>query len=460
MDDAPEEPASIISFSAVPCSSGGQLILNGSSGFLTASQPLLLNGNSLISGASGGVIINGLNLGDCQTVTLSPVAGNSSLILNGAQVITKPGVQPQQTIAVVERDASAAESKLGTNTTPVSNPPPSVIPMPLPIKSNSDNTLDFISIPKENETKLNINNQTASSLSLSTPALSTANSIPTLVLTQTTKHQETITFPASAGTVISSPLSNQQGDFVVFATAGSLANPSSSIVSSSPSTPQVFSLPQVVPSIQGIPVSQLVQHTSAAQVSQCPQLVPVSPLTSPTPQYQSPINTGNRLVLQQQEATSTLPEGAVTTVSISQLANQFSQRIANHLRDQNSGKIPGPQVISISSPTQSVPAPKGTAAQFVSMPQLVPVSSIQTANTISFPQVVPSSPALTIPSAGAPLQILASPPGAGGLVQAPLRINQISPIQGVASPNSVAPGVQLLNSGIIQLPSASPGTIT
>lgn len=62
MDDIPdklEEPPSIISFSAVPSSTGGgQLILNGSNGFLTAPQPLLLNGNSLISGAGSGVVID------------------------------------------------------------------------------------------------------------------------------------------------------------------------------------------------------------------------------------------------------------------------------------------------------------------------------------------------------------------------------------------------------------------
>lgn len=226
-------------------------------------------------------------------------------------------------------------------------------------------------------------------------------------------------------------------------------------------------MPQVVPSIQGIPVSQLVQHSSAAQLSQCPQLVPVSPITSPTPQFQSIINTGNRLIQHQQEATTSQPEGALTTVSISQLAtNQFSQQIASQLVDQTStisasGKIQVPQVISISSPTQVVSMAKGTPTQLVSvsMPQLVPVSSIQTSNTISFPQVVPASPSLTMPSAGAPIQILASAPTAGGLGQSPLRINQISPIQNLGSPTSVTPGMQLLNSGIIQLPSAPPGNL-
>ncbi|XP_056230078.1 homeobox protein SIX5 [Seriola aureovittata] len=491
MDDTPDKPeeaagstTSIISLSAVPCSTGGQLILNGSSGFLTASQPLLLNGNSLISSTGAGVIINGLSLGDCQTVTLSPATASSPLILNGAQVITKSSIsvqqQPQQTVSVAEQ-VSAMEAKtsslpavvLGTNNTPVSNPP-SIISLPLQTKTDSGNAMDYISMP-ESEGNSQTVSSSSSSLSPSSPTLSSPNSLPSLVLTQNT--QESLTLPASmssAGMVISSsavPLPSQQGEYVVFATAGSQLNSPSSVVSSSSATPQVFSLPQVVPSIQGIPVSQLVQHSSGAQMSQCPQLVPVSPLTSPAPQFQSPqtVNTGARLAQQQQDASTTLPEGAATIVSISQLNNnQLPQRMAHQLGDQTTNsspsKIQAPQVISISSPTQVVPVPqaKGTTpTQLVplSMPQLVPVSSIQTSSTISFPQVVPASPSLSIPSAGVPLQILTSAPTAGAVAQGPLRINQLRPIQSVGPPTSMAPGVQLLNSGIIQLPSAPPGNL-
>lgn len=478
MDDAPdklEEPSSVLSFSAVSSNTGGPLILNGSNGFLTTPQPLLLNGNSLISGTGGGVIINGLNLGDCQTVTLSPVPGsNSSLILNGPQVMTKPNVQPQQTISVVEQEAAEMDNKrviVCTNTTHASNPS-SVISMP--IKTNRDSSLDFMSITKESPTKPNIlrhgnqNHHTeSSSLLPTTPSLSTVNSVPKLVLTQTTKNPELITLPASiasARTVISSSISNHEPNFVVFATAGSPVTTSTPVVSSNPSTPQVLSLPQVVPSIQGIPVSQLVQHSSAALGPQCPQLVPVSP---PTSLLQSTITADHRLLQPQHEATATLSEGAVTTVSISQLAtNQFSQRISSQLVDQSSpistsDKMKVPQILSISSPTQGFPAPNGTPAQLVSatMPQLVPVSSIQTSNTISFPQVVPGSPSLTVPSAGTPVQILASGPTAPGLGQTPLRINTISPIQSIASPASVTPSVQLLNSGIIQLPTTPSGNL-
>ncbi|XP_049433405.1 homeobox protein SIX5 [Epinephelus fuscoguttatus] len=477
MDDAPDKPeevagstASIISLSAVPCSTGGQLILNGSGGFLTAPQSLLLNGNSLISSTGAGVIINGLNLGDCQTVTLSPVATNSPLILNGAQVITKPSisVQQQPVVSMAQQEVTAMEAKpgslpavvLSTNNTPVSNHP-SIISPPLHTKTGSGNAMDFISVPDSEGSSQTVSS--SSSLSPSSPTLSSPTSLPSLVLTQNPQRQETLTLPASmssAGMVISTS---------VFATAGSHLNASSSVVSSSNSTPQVFSLPQVVPSIQGIPVSQLVQHSSGAQVSQCPQLVPVSPLTSPAPQFQNQtVNTSNRLVQQQQDASTSLSEGATTIVSISQLTNnQLPQRTVHQLGDQSTNSTPSkiqvPQVISISSPTQVVPVPqaKGTTpAQLVplSMPQLVPVSPIQTSSTISFPQVVPASPSLSIPSAGVPLQILSSAPA--GVTQGPLRINQLRPIQSVGQPaTSVAPGVQLLNSGIIQLPSAPPGNL-
>ncbi|KAF1394083.1 hypothetical protein PFLUV_G00022820 [Perca fluviatilis] len=487
MDDTPDKPeeaagstASIISLSAVPSSTGGQLILNGSGGFLTASQPLLLNGNSLISSTGAGVIINGLSLGDCQTVTLSPVATNSPLILNGAQVITKPSISvQQQAVSMAQQEVSAMEAKpsslpavvFSTNTTPVSYPP-SIISLPLQTKTESDNAMDFIGVP-ESEGSIQTVSSSSSSLSPSSPTLSFPTRLPSLVLTQNTQRHESLTLPtsmSSGGMVFSSsavPLSSQQGEYVFLASASSHLNPSSSVVSSSSSTPQVFSLPQVVPSIQGIPVSQLVQHSSGAQVSQCPQLVPVSPLTSPSPQFQDQtVNTSNRLVQQQQEASTTLPEGATTIVSISQLNNnQLAQRTVHQLGDQSTNSSPSkiqvPQVISISSPTQVVPVPQAkgtTAAQLVplSMPQLVPVSPIQTSTTISFPQVVPASP-LSIPSAGVPFQILTSAPA--GVAQGPLRINQLRPIQSVGPPTSMAPGVQLLNSGIIQLPSAPSGNL-
>uniref|UniRef100_A0A672IS01 Homeobox protein SIX5-like n=1 Tax=Salarias fasciatus TaxID=181472 RepID=A0A672IS01_SALFA len=473
-EEAAGSTPSIISVSAVPCSTGGQLILNGSGGFLTASQPLLLNGNSLISGAGGGVIINGLSLGECQTVTLSPVATNSPLILNGAQVITKSAInvhQPQQqAVSVAEQEVLSVETKPGALPTPVSNPT-AVISLPLQQKSESPSAMDFISVHEPDGS-----NQTASSssssLSPSSPTMSSTTGLPSLVLAQNPQRQDSLSLAASgssSGVSISSTsagsFSSQQEEYVVYATAGSQLNPPSSVVSSSKSSPQIISLPQVVPSIQGKPVSHLVHPSSGAQ---CPQLVPVSPLTSPAPQLQTPqiLNAGGRLA--QQDALPTASECAATIVSISQLNGQLPQQMLPQLGEQTSNcppsKIHNPQVISISPPTQVVPVPQakgGASSQLVplSVPQLVPVSSIQTSTPISFPQVVPASSSLSIPSAGLPLQILTSAPAAGGVTQGPLRINQLRPIQSVGPPTSVAPAVQLLNSGIIQLPSAPPGNL-
>ncbi|XP_068441444.1 homeobox protein SIX5 [Clinocottus analis] len=450
-DDAAGCTASIISLSAVPCGAGGQLILNGAGGFLTAPPSLLINGTSLLSSAGAGVIINGLSLGDCQTVTLSPVATNAPLILNGAQVITKPSISVQHAVSMAQQQLSAMEAKQRS--------------LPLQTKTDSGNAMDFISVPESEGGSKTVSS--SSSLSPSSPTLSSPTRLPSLVLTQSSQAQESVTLPASmssAGMFISSsalPLSSPHGEYVVFATAGSHLNPTSSVVSSSHSSQKVFSLPQVVPSIQGIPVSQLVQHSAGAQVSQCPQLVPVSSLTSPAPQFQNQTNTSTTLVQQQQECSPTLPEGASTIVSISQLNNsQLPQRptqLENQSTNSTLSKVQIPQVVSISSPTQVVPAPqtKGpSAAQLVplSMPQLVPVSHMQTASSMSFPQVVPAGSPLSIPSAGVPLQILTSAPAA--VAQAPLRMDQLRPIQSVA-----APSVQLLNSGIIQLPSAPPGNL-
>ncbi|XP_019944046.2 homeobox protein SIX5 [Paralichthys olivaceus] len=482
MDDTPDKPeeaavstASIISLSAVPCSTGGQLILNGSSGFLTPSQPLLLNGNSLISSTGAGVIINGLSLGDCQTVTLSPVTASPPLILNGAQVITKSSldVQQQHHTASVAEQVSAMETKtsslpvLSTNTTPVSNHP-SVISLPLHTKTVSGHEIDYINVHDSEGSSQTVSSSSSSSLSPSSPTLSSPSSLPSLVLTQ--NPQESLALPASmssAGLVISSaavPYSSQAREKVIL--SSTQLNPSISVVSSNSAIPQVFSLPQVVPSIQGIPVSQLVQHSSGTQLSQCPQLVPVSPLTSSAPLFQSPLTatTGNRLVQHQQDASTTLPEGARNIVSVSQLNNnQLPQQIAHQLGDQITNstplKIQAPHVMSISSPTQIVKGTTATQLVPLSMPQLVPVSSIQASPTFSFPQVVPTCSSLSMPSAGVPLQILTSAPAAGAMAQGPVRINQLRPIQSVGPPTSMAPGVQLLNSGIIQLPSAAPGNL-
>lgn len=451
MDDVPDKAeeaggltAPIISLTA---GAGGQLILNESGSLLAGAQSLLLNGSSLISNAGAGVIINGLSLGDCQTVTLNPVASNAPLILNGAQVIAKPhiSVQPRADSAP-EGEGASAEDKSGrlpavvlsADSTPASNGS-SIVVSSLRNKADGGMEMDFI-----HESSSQTASSSSSSLSPPSPALVSHLTLPRSM--------------SSAGVVMSTSsvsLSSQPVEYVVFATTGSQLNPSSSVVTSTTSIPQVFSLPQVVPSIQGVPVSQPVQQSPGAQVSQCPQLVPVGPLASPAAHFQSQAANISKKQ-QQQTAPPGLPSGPTTIVSVSQLANvPVPQQ-----RDQTAVSAHGKLQLSVSPPTQVVPAqPKAAVTPQlvpVSMPQLVPVSPIQASSSISYPQVVPASPSLSLPSAGVPLQILTSAPAVRP--QAPLKINQLRPLQSVGSPASVAPGVQLLNSGIIQLPSTPPGT--
>ncbi|KAL0972913.1 hypothetical protein UPYG_G00196350 [Umbra pygmaea] len=447
-EDAMESTASINSFSSTPCSTGSQIFLNGAGGFLTTSHPLLLNGGSLISGAGGGVIINGLTLSDGHTVTLSPVSASS--LLNGAHVISKSsgfgqnmGLESQGVEAIEAQPGGAAltlAEDRGGGDVRVTNP-------------STIHTLDFINVPEgmvlQAEDVHTVS--PSSSSSSSPPSTFSPSSLPSLVLTE--NGGLTNSLPASVsspGVVVSNTvvsLTGQQGEYVVFATASSQLNPSSSVcqvVSSSYSTPQVFSLPQVVPSIQGIPVSQLVQNPPGGQVSQCPQLVPVSSITHQT------LNGGPRLVqpLHQHAGAPTLGEGTAI-LSMSQLP----QGLALQLGDQTSASttslshIQSPQGHLQAAPTQAVPishSKESTPAQ------LVPVCST---GQHSFPQVVPVSAPL---SAGS-FQILTSP--GAGMTQGPFRLNQLGSQQTVAPLSSMAPGVQLLNSGVIQLPSTPPGNL-
>lgn len=473
LEDITDKPAQetgsstvpLLSFTGAPGNTGGQLILNSTGGFLTSSHPLLLNGSPLLSGAGTGVIINGLTLSDGHTVTLSPVTANAPLLLNGAQMITKDerrfndmDVQSSLPNMVLSPYASL------TNTIPLS------ISEEAKTASSSVSPLDFISLPEALKNLDNTQSVPTNSMSTSTISTSVISSMsfPSVVLTQNSVSTSTA---GCSNSVISSPLvplhPTQPPEIVVFAKTDALA-PSCS------SSPQVLSLPQVVPSIQGIPVSQLMQHQPGATLSSCPQLVPVSPLNphlpqSPIPQFPTPtLQIGPRLgQAQPPNGSNTLSTS--TALSLSQLTDsQLAQGLAGQLGDEiTSATISqtsmGTPVIPISSPTQVVPVshPKDTGQpQLVplSLPQFMPVTSIAgtPTGTFSFPQVVPGAPSLSIPSSGGAFQILTSGSGAGlGVAQGPIRLSPIGPPQSV--PTASIPGVQLLNSGVIQLPSASPG---
>ncbi|XP_053728816.1 homeobox protein SIX5 [Synchiropus splendidus] len=461
MDETPskaEETASaetpVLALSTVPCSTGGQIILNGSGSFLTATEPLLLNSNSLIAGGGSSVIINGLSLGDGQTVTLNPVP-NSPLMLNGAQVIAKPSVGVLPPVSASQEknlECSDLPHVLSSKTTSVLTRHAS---QPLHIKTEDAEALNVGAVQEDLTVKQESHtlSSSSSSLSPSSPTLSPA-SLSSLVLKPPSQSQEPLTLPSGLTLSNTAPATTgQPGDFVLFTSSSSQLTPSSAVVNSALSTPHVLSLPQVVPSIQGIPVSQLVQHSPGAQLSQCPQLVPVSSLASPLAHYQSPqlLNTFDPSAQQQSE--TPLGEGSPTLVTISQRADPkpaqaaMPQQLLEQTFSSTSSKVQTSQTIAFSSPTQVVPIPqaKGCApAKLVplSMPQLVPA---QATSAISFPQVVPATPSLSIPSAPVPLKIVT--PAAGGVRQGPVRMNQQRP------PTSMGPGVQLINSGIIQLPS-------
>lgn len=459
--------ASLISLSSAPCSTGGQLILNNTGGFLTSPHPLLLNGSPLLSGTGTGVIINGLTLSDGHAVTLSPVTTNTPLLLNGAQVISKGsgnnGV-PENCITKMETQPNL------TSTVPVS--------LTEETKATNHNVspLDFITVPEA--IKAADSTQIVSPTSISTSTISstvmTHTSLSSLALTQNGILSSAV--PPS-GVVNSNPVmqSTQQPELVVVATAGSQINPTSSVSqiasSSTVSSSQVLSLPQVVPSIQGIPVSQLVQHPAGTPVS-CPQLVPVSPITTQLSQssishFQNPnLQIGPRPI-QAQNGSSALGEN--TVVSVPRVPNgqaPLTLQLTDHSNLATTPQIQtlGTQGIPISSPTQVVPVSQSKDTgqpQLVPLPQLMPVSPIAGASTgtISFPQVVPAAPSFSIPSPGGAFQILTSGSGGGvAMPQGAIRISPIGPPQSVPTAGAI-PGVQLLNSGVIQLPSASPGKI-
>lgn len=410
-----------------------------------------------------------MTLSDGHTVTLSPVTANAPLLLNGAQVISKD-----------ERGISDMEAQ-GSLPTVVLNPQASLtstIPLSLSedAKTASSNVspLDFISLPEA--LKNPDSNQSVPTNSMSSPTISTSvispTSLPSVILAPNRIPASTA---SSVSSVISSPMvplqPTQPPEIVVLGKTDSQSPTCSSI-----SNPQVLSLPQVVPSIQGVPVSQLMQPTSGATVSSCPQLVPVSPVNPqlpqvPIPQFQTQtLHIGPRLAqAQPQNGPTTLSTSSA--LSLPQMTDgHVTQVLTPQLGDEStSATLPqiqtsmGTQVIPISSPTQVVPIsqPKDSGQpQLVplSLPQLMPVSSIAgtPTGTFSFPQVVPATPSLSIPSPGGAFQILTSGAGTGlSVAQGPIRLSPIGPPQSV--PTGTIPGVQLLNSGVIQLPSASPG---
>ncbi len=388
------------------------------------------------------------------------------MLLNGAQVIPKDN----RGIGDIEAQGSLPTVVLNPQASLTSTIPLLLSEDAKTARSNVS-PLDFISLPEA--LKNPDNTQSLNTNSMSSPTICTSvissTSLPSVALVSNS-------IPASTAGSMSSVISSsmvplQPPEFVVIGKAESQSPTRSSI-----SSPQVLSLPQVVPSIQGVPVSQLMQHTSGATVSSCPQLVPVSPVNSQLPQVSisqfqtQTLHIGPRLAqAQPQNGSNTLSTSSA--LSLPQMADgQITQVLTPQLgAETTSATLPqiqtsmGTQIIPISSPTQVVPISQTKDSgqpQLVplSLPQLMPVSSIAgtPTGTLSFPQVVPATPSLSIPSPGGAFQILTSGSGTGlSVAQGPICLSPIGPPQSV--PTGTIPGVQLLNSGVIQLPSASPG---
>ncbi|TRZ01914.1 hypothetical protein DNTS_028604 [Danionella cerebrum] len=446
--------------------SNGQFVINSTGGFLTSPHPLLLNGSPILSGAGTGVIINGLTLSDGHTVTLSPVTANAPLLLNGAQVISKD----EQGISDAEAQGSLPTVVLNSQACLTTTVPLTLAEEAKSTKSHIS-TLDFLSLPEALENPDNSQTVPTNSMSLHT--------IPTSVISPVSPPLGSLasnTIPVSTtlsmNSVTSSPIiqlqPTQPHEGVLLGKAEPLSQTCSLNVS-----PQMPSLPQVVPSIQGIPVSNLMQTSSGGTGSSCPQLVPVSQVNPPLSQIPVPpfqaVQIGSRLAQAQGPNCS----NTIGTLSISQISHgQTSPDLSIQLEDESpTDTLPhiqtsmGAQVIPIPSPTQVVPLSqsKDSCQPHIvplSLPQLMPMSSITASptGTISFPQVVPATPPLSVPSHGGAFQILTSTAGTGlSVAQGPICLSPIGPPQSVPSGN--IPGVQLLNSGVIKLPSVSPGNI-
>ncbi|MBN3310377.1 SIX4 protein, partial [Amia calva] len=496
-------PAPVLLSAGSSCSTGGPLLLNGSLLTTSGQAPLLLNGGSLLQGPGGGVIINGLTLSDGQTITLSPVAGNTPLVLNGTQVVSKQPAAPLTESGLKEQVVAGVPTIVLNTSGPTLSLPPSDDGLG---KSVDDGvalhsvlpSMDFVN-------SLTVQNSTAVKTVVSQPGVSSSSSspsstLPSLVFTGCT--QSAVSEAKLVETQMAPSVSLAQPGLMQTSQVVPLLPQQQEITSVLPqlvqdnhvtSGPQVLSLPQVVPSIQGIPVSQFVQAHST-QVTSCPQIVPLSSMAPHFSQAsishlstQSFQITSARLPQQPQQlatVTTSLPQVTHLGNSQPQQQSALPLQLTEHpspaptvqslqtLTQAPTLQVSGAQIIPISPPTQVVPisqsgqvsvAAPPTQIVPLSLPQLVPVSSAVTSQCpLSLPQVVPGSPAMSLSSPGT-FQILTSSSNAS-CTPGPFKVNQLGTIQIPSNPSigtvgSGATGVQFLNSGIFQLPTASQGNI-
>ncbi|MGH0119940.1 UNVERIFIED_CONTAM: hypothetical protein FKN15_029203 [Acipenser sinensis] len=182
----------------------------------------------------------------------------------------------------------------------------------------------------------------------------------------------------------------------------------------------LLSLPQVVPSIQGIPVSQLPPSSSSSSPSPCPQIVPADPV-SPALLAQPQSFHLTAGLPGEQEAPPTPLLGPPQTIHTLQTLPQTPS-----------------QIVPLSLPTLF----SSTPSTPLSLPALS--SSTSPSTPLFLPQVVPCSQAVSLSSPAGTLQILANAPS----TPSPLQL-----------PGGASAGVQLINPGLFQLPSGAQGNL-
>ncbi|XP_041092207.1 homeobox protein SIX5-like [Polyodon spathula] len=327
----------------------------------TSAGHILLNGGLLgpgaqslvLNGGPGGVIINGLALAEGQTLTLSPV--DTPLLLNRAR------------------------------------PPEAEAPLPTLLLTAGEGK----GLP-------------AAAFSEHSPAGLQNGGHPEIEVLQT--GMQTSTPPSSSSTPTPSPSSSSTLT-VTLGWTGVGSTPRVWRPGDREAPPVEHRGRSVVPSIQGIPVSQL-PPSSSSSPSPCAQIVPAAPV--------SPALLG-------QPQSFHLTAGLQDTAT-DPLADR--PRLPAHsllLHPLYPALLP--LLSSSTSPTTALSLP--------------PLSS-SPSTPLFLPQVVPCSQAVSLSSPAGTLQILASAPS----TPSPLQL-----------PGGASAGVQLINPGLFQLPSGAQGNL-
>ncbi|KAI1903835.1 hypothetical protein AGOR_G00031310 [Albula goreensis] len=423
----------LISLPGAACGPGGHLLLNGRSGNLLATQqPVLLPG--------GGVIINGLALSDGHALTLAP--GGSPLLLSRTQVI--PRTAGERAVSTVSMATQASLPTVILSASPTTLTPPEGVSADQPKADLLVSLAAQGGLTMRPVHSSQILMSTSTTCSSTTP-LSSVSSTPLFCTPLLSPSSATLPSPVLGQSDVSGvqdvPAAGLLSSTQPQETTPQLPSQSQSqtlaMSSSSPSSSsQLLSLPQVVPSIQAMSMPMPAQPPASG-----PQLVPGAH-GAPT--------------LSQDPVLPCLGPPAIPIVQLGDRSPPASTIPVLHSLPQTQGlHAPSAPFIPLSSPVQVAPASQPT--QTVSLPQLVPVLSVPASSSgpvAALPQAVPAIPAYSLSSAAGSLQILSPSTATATQCHGSLRITPLGPLQ-----SSPAPGIQILNSRVLQLPASSPGNL-